>query len=92
MTGEEKQFIRNSFDAIEDFAQPMVMLFYGKLFALDASIRAMFKAPMKDQAAKLVGRLQVAVDSLDDLEPLLPKLSHKVAGPRRRAAPGNWER
>ena len=47
---------------------------------------------MKDQAAKLVGRLQVAVDSLDDLEPLRPKLSHKVAAPRRRAAPGNWER
>ncbi len=74
MTREEKQLIRNSFEAIHDVAQPMVMLFYGKLFELDPSLKAMFKAPIKEQAAKLVATLQIAVDSLDNLEPLLPKL------------------
>jgi|GEM_PF-1258277 len=74
VTREDRQLTRNSFEAIQDVAQPMVMLFYGKLFELDPSLKAMFTAPMKDQAAKLVATLQVAVDSLDNLEPLLPKL------------------
>ncbi len=74
MTREEKQLVQNSFEALHDVAQPMVMLFYGRLFELDPSLRAMFKAPMKEQAAKLVATLQVAVDSLDNLDALLPKL------------------
>lgn len=74
MTREEKQLVRNSFEALHDVAQPMVMLFYGRLFELDPSLRGMFKAPIKEQAAKLVATLQVAVDSLDDLDALLPKL------------------
>jgi len=74
VTREDKQLIRNSFEAIQDVAQPMVMLFYGKLFELDPSLKAMFKTPMKEQAVKLVATLQVAVDSLDNLESLLPKL------------------
>ncbi len=76
MTREEKQLVRHSFEAIHDVAQPMAMLFYGKLFELDPSLKALFKAPMKEQAAKLVATLQVAVDSLDHLEVLLPKLRH----------------
>lgn len=74
MTREEKQLVQNSFEALHDVAQPMVMLFYGRLFELDPSLRSMFKAPMKEQAAKLVATLQVAVDSLDNLDALLPKL------------------
>ena len=76
MTREDKQLIRNSFDAIQDVAQPMVMLFYGKLFELDPSLKAMFRAPMKEQAAKMVATLRIAVDSLDDFATLLPKLRH----------------
>lgn len=52
----------------------MVMLFYGRLFELEPGLRNMFKAPMKEQAAKLVATLQVAVDGLDGLEALKPKL------------------
>lgn len=74
MTREDKQLVRYSFEALHDVAQPMVMLFYGRLFELDPSLRGMFKAPMKEQAAKLVATLQVAVDGLDDLEALKPKL------------------
>ena len=74
MTREEKQLVRNSFEALQDVAQPMVMLFYGRLFELDPSLRSMFKAPMKEQAAKLVATLQVAVDGLDHLDALKPKL------------------
>ncbi len=74
MTREEKQLVRYSFEALQDVAQPMVMLFYGRLFDLDPALRGMFKAPMKEQAAKLVATLQVAVDGLDNLEALKPKL------------------
>ena len=74
MTRDEKQLVRHSFEAIHGVAQPMVMLFYGKLFELDPSLKALFRAPMKEQSAKLVATLRIAVDSLDDLAPLLPKL------------------
>jgi hemoglobin-like flavoprotein len=74
VTREDKQLVRYSFEALQDVAQPMVMLFYGRLFELDPSLRGMFKAPMKEQAAKLVATLQVAVDGLDHLDALKPKL------------------
>jgi hemoglobin-like flavoprotein len=74
VTREEKQLVENSFEALHDVAQPMVMLFYGRLFELDPTLRGMFKAPMKEQAAKLVATLQVAVDGMGDLAALQPKL------------------
>jgi hemoglobin-like flavoprotein len=74
LTREERQLIENSFEALKDVAQPMVMLFYGRLFELDPTLRPMFKGEMKEQAAKLVATLQVVVDSLDGLEALLPKV------------------
>lgn len=74
MTREEKQLVQHSFEALHDVAQPMVMLFYGRLFELDPSLRGMFKTPMKEQAGKLVATLQVVVDCLDNLETLKPKL------------------
>jgi hemoglobin-like flavoprotein len=47
-------------------------LFYGKLFELDPEVRSMFKGDMKEQGRKLMTMLNTAVNSLDNVEAIVP--------------------
>lgn len=76
------QLIRDSFEVIHEMPQAIAMLFYGRLFDLDPSLRKMFKIDMQTQSRKLMDTLRATVDSLDrfdELRPFLRELGRKHA-------------
>ena len=54
-------------------------LFYGRLFELEPSYRQMFKNDMTEQGKKLMKTINIAVEALDDVEPLVPTLKQMGA-------------
>ena len=54
-------------------------LFYGRLFELDPSVKSMFKTDMTGQGKKLMKTINIAVEALDDVEPLIPTLKEMGA-------------
>ena len=74
MTPRQKQIIRESFPLIREIAIPVSLLFYGRLFDLDPSLRRLFKIDMKEQSKKLVATLDALVESVDDWEKIVPVL------------------
>lgn len=57
----------------------MAATFYAELFAIDPSLRAMFKTDMIVQGRKLMDMLERIVASLDDPETLLPQVRDLAA-------------
>lgn len=72
LTAKEAELIRASF--VKAVAKPgnVSALFYQKLFALDPSVRGLFHGDMSEQGRKLTGTLAFIVESIDQLERLLP--------------------
>jgi hemoglobin-like flavoprotein len=74
MTPREKQIVSESFPLIREMAIPVSLLFYGRLFDLDPSLRQLFKIDMKVQSKKLVAMLDAIVECIDDWERIVPVL------------------
>lgn len=74
VTPRQISLIQNSFAKVEPIADQAAAIFYKKLFEYDPSLRRLFKADMKDQGRKLMGVLKIAVNSLNDLDKLVPTL------------------
>jgi hemoglobin-like flavoprotein len=74
MTPQHKRLVRTSFEEISEAAEPIALLFYGRLFELDPALRPLFVQDIRVQSRKLMAMLAVAVDSLDDLDQLAPAL------------------
>jgi hemoglobin-like flavoprotein len=74
MNPAEIQSIRASFPAICAMAGPPSVLFYGRLFELDPTLRPMFRQDIAMQGRKLMNMLTSVVGNLDDLESLTPVL------------------
>jgi hemoglobin-like flavoprotein len=74
MTSEQKRLVRESFPAVREMAGPVSMLFYGRLFALDPSLRPMFRQDIELQGRKLMDMLTAVVDNLDHFEGMAPAL------------------
>jgi hemoglobin-like flavoprotein len=70
MTASQKQYIRMSFPAIAEVLGPVSLLFYGRLFQLDPSLRPMFRSDIEVQGRKLMDMLTAVVKHLDDFETL----------------------
>jgi hemoglobin-like flavoprotein len=64
-------------------------LFYSRLFALDPSVRALFKGDLTQQGSKLMSMISVAVGALARLESVLPAIEDLG---RRHAGYGVEER
>ena len=71
----QDQVIRDSFQVIHENPEAIAMLFYGRLFNLDPSLRALFKTDMRTQSKKLMDTLAAVVDSLDHLDRMRPFIS-----------------
>lgn len=74
MTHRQKQIVSETFPLIREIAVPVALLFYGRLFDLDPSLRQLFKIDMKEQSKKLVATLDSLVKSIDDWERIVPVL------------------
>ena len=67
-----QQVIRESFEIVYEMPEAIALLFYGRLFNLDPSLRALFKTDMRTQSKKLMDTLASVVDSLDHLDRMRP--------------------
>jgi len=83
MTPHQIHTIRKTFALIEPRAEVMALIFYQRLFALDPSLRLLFRGNIEEQGRKLVQMLGTAVGLLDQpfaLEPSLEALGRRHAG------------
>lgn len=72
MTPEQITLVQSSWAKVVPISETAAELFYGKLFELDPSVRAMFKGDMKEQGRKLMAILNTAVNALTKLETIVP--------------------
>ena len=74
MTPVEIKLIQDSWAKVLPIAETAAELFYGKLFELDPEVRSMFKGDMKQQGKKLMSVLNTAVNTLNNVESIVPAL------------------
>ena len=72
MTPTHIALVQNSFERIRPILEPAAMMFYDRLFALDPSLRGMFRGDMIEQRRNLMQMITAAVKGLDRLEQLVP--------------------
>jgi len=66
--------IRESYELVRESPTAIAMLFYGRLFNLEPSLRNLFKNDLRVQARKLVDTLEQVVNCIDHLEEMRPRL------------------
>ena len=74
MTPQQVALVRQSFAKVVPIREQAAALFYDRLFAIDASTRALFRGDMKSQGAKLMAAIGAVVKSLDRIETMLDDL------------------
>lgn len=74
MTPQQKELVQQTWTMVVPIADTAAELFYGRLFELEPSYKAMFKHDMTEQGKKLMKTINIAVTALDDIEPLIPVL------------------
>ena len=74
MTPQQIELVKKTWVMVVPIADTAAELFYGRLFELEPSYRAMFKHDMTEQGKKLMKTINIAVEALDDVEPLVPTL------------------
>jgi hemoglobin-like flavoprotein len=72
MTPEQIAIVQGTWASVVPIKETAAELFYGRLFELDPSLRALFKGDMKEQGRKLMAMVNVAVAGLDRLDTLVP--------------------
>lgn len=72
MTPQQKNLVQTTFAKVAPIAPTAAELFYGKLFEIDPTLRALFKGDMKQQGAKLMKMIGFCVNGLDNLPALVP--------------------
>jgi hemoglobin-like flavoprotein len=75
VTPEQVEIVQQSFAKVAPISEQAAMLFYGRLFEIAPSVKAMFPADMTEQRKKLMATLAVVVNGLGDLEAVLPAAS-----------------
>jgi hemoglobin-like flavoprotein len=75
VTPDQRKILQSTFKKLLPVAEVAAELFYRRLFDLAPQVRPMFKVELKEQAAKLMDMLYLAVYGLDHPEQLLPALA-----------------
>jgi hemoglobin-like flavoprotein len=79
MTPQQIDLVKKTWVMVVPIADTAAELFYGRLFELEPSYRGMFKNDMTEQGKKLMKTINIAVEALDDVEPLIPTLKQMGA-------------
>jgi hemoglobin-like flavoprotein len=74
MDQRQIELVRQSFTQAERFRPHLIITFYTELFAIDPSLKPLFKGDMELQRRKLSGMLQQVIAGLSDPATLLPAL------------------
>lgn len=76
MTPQQIQLVRSSFAMVAPIAPAAARIFYDQLFAIDPSLRSMFRSDMAQQGQRLMEMMGVAIGLLDKPQHLMPALRH----------------
>ena len=79
ITPQQKELVQKTWTMVVPIADTAAELFYGRLFELEPEYRSMFKNDMTEQGKKLMKTINIAVEALDDVEPLIPVLKQMGA-------------
>lgn len=74
MTPQQIEMVKQTWTMVVPIADKAAELFYGRLFELEPEYKALFKHDMTEQGKKLMKTINIAVEALDDVEPLIPTL------------------
>jgi len=74
VTPKQIALVQASWRDALDVSEVAAQLFYERLFALDPSLKPMFKGEMKEQGRKLIAMITVAVNGLARIETLVPAI------------------
>lgn len=74
ITPQQKELVQKTWVMVVPIADTAAELFYGRLFELEPEYKKMFKNDMTEQGKKLMKTINIAVEALDDVEPLVPVL------------------
>jgi len=72
MTPTQVSLVKSSWEKVIPISDKAAVLFYGKLFGLDPSLKPLFKGDMEEQGKKLMRMIGIAVNGLDRLEEIVP--------------------
>lgn len=72
VTPDVQRLVRESFAKISPNAEATAGVFYDRLFALDPSLRSLFKGDIAEQGRKLMTMIGTAVANLHRLEAIVP--------------------
>ena len=75
MNPTQIKLVQGSFAKVAPISEQAAVLFYGRLFEVAPSVRAMFPDDMTEQRKKLMATLAVVVGGLTNLEAVLPAAS-----------------
>jgi hemoglobin-like flavoprotein len=75
MTSDQVELVQQSFAKVAPISEQASVLFYGRLFEVAPSVRAMFPDDMTGQRKKLMATLAVVVNGLTNLDAVLPAAS-----------------
>jgi hemoglobin-like flavoprotein len=75
MTPDQVTLVQQSFAKVAPISEQAAVLFYGRLFEVAPSVKAMFPADMTEQRKKLMAMLAAVVGGLANLESILPAAS-----------------
>jgi nitric oxide dioxygenase len=76
MTPEDIRLVRNSWQAVADYADALTLRFYERLFAIDANVAKLFEGvDMAAQRTKLTQSIAVVVKGMEKPGRLLPALT-----------------
>ena len=79
MTPQQIELVKKTWVMVVPIADTAAELFYGRLFELEPSYKVMFKNDMTEQGKKLMKTINIAVEALDDVEPLISTLKQMGA-------------
>jgi nitric oxide dioxygenase len=71
MDRRQVDLVQQSFEKAAGLGEVVAEIFYAELFAIDPSLRAMFKGDMKEQGRKLLATLALVVRALHTPEQIL---------------------
>jgi nitric oxide dioxygenase len=71
MDARQVALVQESFEMAAGLGEKVAELFYAELFAIDPSLRSMFKGDMREQRKKLLATLALVVRSLHAPEKIL---------------------
>jgi hemoglobin-like flavoprotein len=74
VTPQQIDLVQASWKQVVPVAETAAQMFYGRLFFLDPSLRALFLGDMREQGRKVMAMLSYTVNGLTRLEVLLPAI------------------